>query len=162
MVFRVHRAFAILMGVVGGLMFLPPSVAWPLDLLRGGSVTDGVEVMVIVTAVGWAGLALVVRFIMRPRLELTTSELREHRLFFSTSIPFSGLTSLDRVSGRLTTSKPSRIDELHLFRAQPEKRWVVDLGFVEAPEKFMAALLGRVRVRCANYTPRDAPPWTRG
>ncbi len=162
MAFRVNRTFAILLGVVGGLIFLPPSVAWPLDLLRGGSVTDGADVLVIVTGVGWAGLALIARFIWRPRLELTASELRENRLFFSTAIPLSGLTSLDRVSGRLTASKPSRVDELHLFRAQPEKRWVIDLGFVDAPEKFMAALLGRVRLKCANYTPRDAPPWTRG
>ncbi|MDP3154557.1 MAG: hypothetical protein Q8N23_17900 [Archangium sp.] len=160
--FRVHRTFAILMGVVGGLIFLPTAVSWPLDLLRGGSVTDGADVLVIVTGVGWAGLALIARFITRPRLELSDSELRENRLFLSTAIPLSDLTSIERVSGRLNTGKPSRVDALYLFRAHPEKRWVVDLGFVDAPEKFMAALLGRVRLKCANYTPRDAPPWTRG
>ncbi|MDP1829521.1 MAG: hypothetical protein Q8L48_40010 [Archangium sp.] len=157
-----HRTFAILMGVVGGLIFLPPSIVWPLDLLRGGSVTDGADVLVKVTGVGWAGLALIVRFLIRPRLELTASELRENRLFFSTAIPLSALTSIERVAGRINTGKPSRVDQLYLFRAHPEKRWVIDLGFVDAPDTFMAALLGRVRVNCANYTPRDAPPWARG
>jgi len=160
--FRVHRAFTIILGIVGGLMFAPLSLAWPLDLLRGGSVTDGAEVMIVVTAVGCTGLAFVARFIVRPRLVLTGDELHENRLFRSIAIPLSAVTSIDRVAGRIEGVKPKHVDTLYLFRGHPEKPWVVDLGFVDEPTKFMAALSTRCQATQGHYTPRNAPPWARG
>ncbi len=160
--FQIDRGLAITVGIVGALMFVPPSIVWPLDLLRGGSVTDGAETLVIVTGVGWAGLALVVRFIWRPRLVLTFGELRENRFFLTTTIPLSAVTSIDRVEGRVDSVRPVRADTLYLFRGHPEKPWVIDLVFVGSPERFMSDLLGRCRVTYGNYTPQNAPPWARG
>lgn len=160
--FRVNRVLAIIVGIVGGLMFLGPSVAWPLDAVRGKPVGDGAGIMLVVTALGWAGLALLVRFIVRPRLVLLRGELLENELFFTRRIPLSAVRSIDRLKGRIDTAKPRSVDTLFLFRAHPEQPWQVDLALVEEPERFLSALRGQCPVAYGNYVPQNAPPWLRG
>jgi hypothetical protein len=160
--FSITRGFVIIAGTVGGLVFVPPSVVWPLDLLRGAPVTDGAEVLTVVTAIGWTGLTLLVRAIVRPRLVFSGGELRENRFLASRTMLLSAVTSVDRVRGRVNAVKPRRVDELYLFRGHPEKPWVIDLGLVEEPNQFMNALRVRCRVTYGSYTPQNAPPWARG
>lgn len=160
--FRVAQASAVIVGLVGGLIFLPPSLAWPLDILRGGSVTDGADVMGIVTGIGWTGLAIVVRHIVRPRLVLTGGELTENGFFLSRTIPLSEVTSIDRVEGREQRAKPIHVDTLYLFRGHPKKPWVIELGWVAKPSAFIAALRAECSVTYGQYTPQSAPPWARG
>ena len=160
--FSMNRSFVIIGGAVGGLICLGPSVAWPLGVLRGESVTDGAGVLAVVTALGWTGMTLLVRAIVGPRLVLSGGELRENRFLSSRTIPLSAVTSVDRVAGRVDAVKPRRFDELYLFRGHREKPWVIDLGMVEEPTQFMNALRARCRVTYGSYSPQEAPPWARG
>lgn len=160
--FRLNRALVILVGSVGGLLFVPPSVAWPLSVLRGESVGDGKGILLIVTALGWAGLALTVRFVVRPRLVLRRGELLANKFFFTQRIPLSAVRSIDRLKGAIAAVKPGRVDTLFLFRAHPEQPWQVDLALVDEPDKFVSALRGQCPVAYGSYTPQNAPEWLRG
>lgn len=158
--FRVASIFALLIGGIGGLVFAPMALAWPLSIVQG-TATGDLGALPQVTVVGWGGLALVLRFVLRPRLVLRDGVLRENRLFLSRRMPLSAVRSMDRVEGRVDTGRGARVDTIYLFREHPHAPWVVDLVMVDAPTQFMAALKRQCRVPCGNYSPKNAPPWAR-
>lgn len=145
--FSVNRAFAVIVGLVGGMMFVPPSVVWALDALQHPQVADRAFTLLIVTAIGWLGLALTVRFIVRPRLVLLPGVLVENRFFFSKRMRLEEVTSIDRTQGKWGRG---RFDDLTLSRAHPHRAWAIDLGLVDRPESAVSALRNRCPVKATN------------
>jgi hypothetical protein len=155
MPFRLALGLQVLVGAVGGLMFLPMALVWPIDLVRNPFTTDGIEVLSIVTAIGWAGLGLTIRLMRRPRLVLNEGELVRNGWLRSERMPLSAVKSIDRKRGR---SHQRYTDELSLFRGHPEQPWVIELLGLAEPETFVHAVAKACGVRHRSFSPKDAPP----